>query len=553
MTLIFYEVFMKKKYIDSSIGVKYGFLTIISENENEFICKCDCGNFIPVNKYQWSIGNYSRCGECYNGKKYEDYIGKTYGLLKIITFDKDKKAVCECQCNNTVTRTLASIFVAKKPECGKCYNGKSYASLIGYRSGILTVENIYSKKNDNENGTRRKFCFCRCDCGNHKEFPLKHIMNGNTKKCGECYNGKKYTDFIGEKYGTWEVKNILNKTQKYYATCKCVVCGNTKDISLTFLTKKENACSVCNSKNEKYKNLIGKSFKNFTLLNFINNKSDYLGELRCNDCNRIYKRHLRKLTIETLNKLGNCGYCYKGIRYEDYIGKKFGILTILDFKKKKEVHCRCECGNEVELHIDTVLNPKETCGKCYNGKPFEYYIGKTSGYLTIEKITEATNKLSKPTVICRCACTNTVELRLHDFFDGIRVSCGHCYNGKKYEDYIGKTYGYFTIQNIIRPNKSEKKRGYYINCTCKCDNSKILKRPLNTLLQKNPVLSCGCLTHKIHSLKKIKFGNLNVLNFSNHNEEGLRYICKCDCGNEIEVLESDLFTGKVTCCKNCNF
>ena len=36
-----------------------------------------------------------------------------------------------------------------------------------------------------------------------------------------------------------------------------------------------------------------------------------------------------------------------------------------------------------------------------------------------------------------------------------------------------------------------------------------------------------------------------------NNIGGLRYICKCDCGNEIEVLESDLFTGKVTCCEEC--
>ena len=92
-------------------------------------------------------------------------------------------------------------------------------------------------------------------------------MNGNTKKCGECYNGKKYTDFIGEKYGTWEVKNIINKQKKYYAICQCVVCGYTKDISLTLLTKTNNFCTVCNSKNKKYKNLIGKRFKHFGKFN----------------------------------------------------------------------------------------------------------------------------------------------------------------------------------------------------------------------------------------------------------------------------------------------
>lgn len=53
--------------------------------------------------------------------------------------------------------------------------------------------------------------------------------------------------------------------------------------------------------------------------------------------------------------------------------------------------------------------------------------------------------------------------------------------------------------------------------------------------------------------KNISFGRLKVLKISDNTIGGLRYICKCDCGNEIEVLESDLFTGKVICCEDCNF
>lgn len=72
-------------------------------------------------------------------------------------------------------------------------------------------------------------------------------------------------------------------------------------------------------------------------------------------------------------------------------------------------------------------------------------------------------------------------------------------------------------------------------------------------LKSGVTASCGCLRTKITALKYIPFNKLHIISTSTNNEGGLRYICKCDCGNEIEVLESDLFTGKVTCCESCNF
>lgn len=487
-----------------------------------------------------------------------DYIGKKIGFLTIIGIAKEKNKqyqqllICKCECNKIVKRTINSLLVAKNPICGYCYNGKSYETLIGFRSVLLTIQNIYSNisKDDNK---KRKYAYCKCDCGNYKDFPLKNIMNGNTKKCGECFNGKKYTDFIGESFGNWKVIDIFNKNKRNYANCQCLVCGNSKDISLTILTRVKTSCSICkaNENITNYKSFIGKKFKNFTLLDIKNNKDGYIIECQCNDCNRIYKRYPRKISIEKLNAYPNCGKCYKGIKREDYIGKKYGIFTILDFKKYNEVLCICDCGNKFIRQANTFLNQKNTCGKCYNGKPFEYYIGKKSGYLTIEKITEANSVLAKPIVLCKCDCGNTINLSLKNFFSGLRTSCGKCIKGKLPEYYIGKTYGYFTIQNIIYPDKNNEKKGYLVSCTCKCNASKILIKQLSTLTDTKPILSCGCITHKMNYLKKIKFGELIILNYSNNNVGGLRYICKCDCGNEIEVLESDLFTGKITCCEEC--
>jgi hypothetical protein len=131
---------------------------------------------------------------------------------------------------------------------------------------------------------------------------------------------------------------------------------------------------------------------------------------------------------------------------------------------------------------------------------------------------------------------------------GRRGLCGECLNGVPYSSIIGKRYGYFTVLDIY----TDKYGG--INRTialCKCDCGKKKKVLYSSLLRGKPV-SCGCLSNnRIRVLRKIKFGNLSVLKNSKHIEDGLRYVCKCSCGNEVEVLESDLFTGKVTCCEEC--
>ena len=51
-----------------------------------------------------------------------------------------------------------------------------------------------------------------------------------------------------------------------------------------------------------------------------------------------------------------------------------------------------------------------------------------------------------------------------------------------------------------------------------------------------------------------KYGHLLIQNIYSGEISGKKSkiaLCKCDCGNEIEVLESDLFTGKVICCEDC--
>ena len=442
------------------------------------ICECTCGN-----KKKFHISSLEKlktCGECYNGIKYKDYIGKTFGSLTVIEVNGGK-AVCECTCGNKKELKVSNLAFSKV--CGKQHNTILNKNYIGKTFGSLTVIEV--------NGAK---AVCECTCGNKKEFPIIGLVRGSHVTCGECYNGIKYKDYIGKTYGSLTVIEVNGAK----AVCECT-CGN---------------------------------------------------KIEC--------------LISTLNNRKTCGECYKGKSYSSFIGKTFGTLTIKNiisstesnYKKSKYKIAECECNNCGEKIIKPfyyfVTNRKTYCDFCHqNSKVIKIsypdnilknYIGKRYGHLTITGI----KKGGKGGVIakCVCVCGNECERRLTYLIETKRDNfCNDCFNGKSYKDYIGKVYGYLTIKEII--TKKHKKQAV---CICKCGNKTTVQ--MNYLFNGN-IVSCGCFGHKTTYLKNIKFGHLRIMKKSKNTEGGLYYICKCDCGNEIEVLESDLFTGKITCCEEC--
>lgn len=294
-------------------------------------------------------------------------------------------------------------------------------------------------------------------------------------------------------------------------------------------------------------NLIGKRYGYLTIIN-IKTKRNII--CKC-DCGHECNRQLRHLTNKS-----SCGECYKGTPYNDLLGTKIGYLTIINIYSNgihKMAECKCSCGNPVivtkvlsELVRKDRSHKTLSCGNCYKGISFNNYIGKCIGYT---KIIDVVKKNYMPFAILKCSCGNTIERQLYSLADeknySSSFSCGECIYGKNIKTYIGEVYGYY---KIIKIEKNEKKT--YAYCTCNCNPNKIHKILLYSLIN-GTSKSCGCIKGKTKLLKQISFGNLRIITSSNNTIGGLRYICKCNCGNEIEVLESDLFTGKITCCKEC--
>ena len=136
---------------------------------------------------------------------------------------------------------------------------------------------------------------------------------------------------------------------------------------------------------------------------------------------------------------------------------------------------------------------------------------------------------------CLCDCGNTCVITTKTLRNGNNHSCGYC--NKKYKDVeIGDKYNYLTVIA-----KSDRKK-YWI-CKCDCGNT---TEVLDSLLKNGGVKSCGCLRrrpsqHRLNLTGK-KFGYLIALYF-NEEKSSLNksyWHCKCDCGNECDVLRENL-------------
>lgn len=433
--------------------------------------------------------------------EYNDLIGKTFGFLTIKEITKNKapykQAICKCLCGNTCTRGVCDLIKAKnkigsrRAQCGQCYNGIPLKKFIGEKYGYLTIIDFVKD-------IKPLKAICKCSCGNKCERLFTNLQRNSRKhkkllsQCGECFQGIPLKNFIGKKYGGLTILDVKKKTTppfRKFFMCKCV-CGN------------------------------------------------------------IVERRIESLVNSKTG--GTCEECYKGISLKDYIGKTYGYLTVKkiyrsnDGKSRTMATCRCSCGNVFNRPLNKIINSKGgTCGKCYLGKKYNDFIGKRFGHLVIKRIVKE-NSITK--AVCLCDCGNEYKgglcsvLKMKE-----ESSCGKCYNGISCKSFIEKKYGYWTILSL---NRSGYRSGLYAKCQCKCSKSKIRNIRFTEIINGRS-LSCGCLKHKIKPLQKLLFGKLKILSTSKNNVGGLRYICKCTCGNEVEVLESDLFTGKVTCCKEC--
>lgn len=113
-----------------------------------------------------------------------------------------------------------------------------------------------------------------------------------------------------------------------------------------------------------------------------------------------------------------------------------------------------------------------------------------------------------------------------------------------FKDITGQRFGKWIALKRVESDKYGCSRWL-----CKCDCGTIKPVSADTL-KRGTSISCGCIKRKrIIELPGKKVGNLIVLKETEKDKNGhSRFLCRCDCGNEIIVLSTNLIRNHTRSC-----
>ena len=152
----------------------------------------------------------------------------------------------------------------------------------------------------------------------------------------------------------------------------------------------------------------------------------------------------------------------RGIR-NNVVGKKFNKLTVLEEISKNGViycRCQCECGQEkIIKKWNITSNTTKSCGHCRNN-----IIGKKQGMLTVINEIDQKTKSGKKIYLCKCECGNQKLISLDSLNAGTK-SCGCLVKQKKYDNMIGKKFGKLCVIEEVAKTKYGQ-RQFMCQCEC---------------------------------------------------------------------------------------
>ena len=286
----------------------------------------------------------------------------------------------------------------------------------------------------------------------------------------------------------------------------------------------------------KIRDLTGQTFGKLTVVNFagIGNSRKAMWLCRCECGNE--KTVVGSSLTSGLTKSCGC------INIKDLSGQTFGKLTVVSLagssNRRAMWLCKCECGNEKTVVGDSLTSGStKSCG-CIT-KPFKDLTGQTFGKLTVVSLA-GRDKWNIRTWLCKCECGNEKTVAGGKLTSGGTKSCG-CINNIK--DLSGQTFGKLTVVNFAGSSKRGHAKWL---CKCECGNEKAI---FGGHLTSGSTKSCGCITRPFKDLTGQTFGKLTVVKFAGRDKCGNReWLCKCECGNEKDIVGGHLTSGSTKSC-----
>jgi hypothetical protein len=150
---------------------------------------------------------------------------------------------------------------------------------------------------------------------------------------------------------------------------------------------------------------------------------------------------------------------------------------------------------------------------------------------------------------CRCKCGEERAVRGVHLVTGASKNCGSC---GRILDLTGQRFGRLIA---LEPTEERSDSSVKWLCQCDCGNTTLVS---SSSLRQGHTQSCGCYGKEMrekasaHDLTNQRFGRLIALYpIAANEEEGIKYRkwhCKCDCGNETDVMTQALLKGMTTSC-----
>ncbi|WP_054955031.1 AP2 domain-containing protein [Paenibacillus dakarensis] len=163
---------MVRKLIDIT-GERYGRLTVIKEIERNrytrrWLCRCDCGNEVPVTMSNLRNGHTTSCGcaqrERTSEANLDDMTGKRFGKLTVIRrgeTDKQRHVhwICRCDCGEETSVDALNLRNGTTKSCG-CLREENGVVMQTYNEENLRIDGVMTPtlkrkaRRDNETGIK---------------------------------------------------------------------------------------------------------------------------------------------------------------------------------------------------------------------------------------------------------------------------------------------------------------------------------------------------------------------------------------------------------------
>lgn len=147
--------------------------------------------------------------------------------------------------------------------------------------------------------------------------------------------------------------------------------------------------------------------------------------------------------------------------------------------------------------------------------------------------------------LCQCSCGKSTELDTRALQRGTKTDCGcetRVAAGQK--DITGQRFGRLVA---LAPTVQRGNGGTVIwRCCCDCGKEALISLKQ---LTSGYTKSCGCLGHpRLKPLVGKRFGYLTVTEYEGKEKGQHMWRCRCDCGKETVVRQTNLQSGKTRSC-----